>query len=170
MLEFLSEENLNLHKEYYRNLKHKWSILEKSIPVFKAKDLSELYMVHASKDAKNEAICLKREIYLHETYFSSFIKSEEKRNPQNAKIKSQFGSINNFLFEAYMYARKLEGGFFIIFEEKKRLKFASDSLYKLPHAICALDLCEHAYFLDYRFEKDEYIKSALAYLNENKFV
>jgi superoxide dismutase len=170
MIEFLSEENIALHKDYCRTEKHRWSILEKSIPALKGKGLSEIYTMHLSRDVKSEALKLLKEINLHELYFASFVKKGEKRNPKNEKIRSQFGSIDNFLFEAYMYARELSCGFFLVFEEKKKIKFGESSVYKLPNVILALDLCEHAYFLDYRFNRDKYIKSALAYFNENKIV
>jgi superoxide dismutase len=169
MIQFLSEENINLHKEYYRNLKHKYSILEKSIGALKGKSLDGLYGLRIAKDAKQEAINLAGEIYLHELFFSSFIPDKEIKRQNTDKIKAEFGSWENFVFEGYMYAKQQKNGFLILSEKGNRLCFlGSEGMYKLPKIFLALDLSEHAYFLDYKFERDDYIKSALFYWNTEK--
>lgn len=162
MKDFLSEENISLHKEYFRVLKHRYSILEKSVDKLKGKELFELYELRLPKQILKEAIALKKEIYLHEVYFSSFISDGKIKNQNTDRIKAQFGSWQNFVFEAYMYAKEQSGGFLILYEKKKSLVFSrSDEPYRLPKLILALDLCEHAYFLDYKFQRNDYIKSAL---------
>lgn len=169
MLEFLSEENISLHKEYYRNLKHKFSILEKSIPNLSGKTLNELYELKLSRQIRTEAIALKREIYLHEVYFSSFTDRERAQSSQNTRIRAQFGSWQSFVFEAYMLARELEGGFLVVYEGKDKIELVhSEKIYRLPRLLLALDLCEHAYFLDYRFGKDDYLKLALLHFDDTK--
>ncbi len=169
MTEFLSEENISLHKEYWRNLKLRLSILEKSVPELKGKALDELYALRISRQIKDEAILIKKEIYLHEVYFSSFLPESKLKNQSVGRVKSEFGSWQNFLFETYMYAKEQKGGFIIVFENKKGLAFTqSDTVYKLPKVILALDLCEHAYFLDYKFQTDSYIKAAISHWDGTK--
>ena len=167
MIEFLSEENIELHKGYYRTLKCKFSILEKSDARLQKKALSELYKLSLPKALKEEAIALKREIYLHELYFSSFSK-----NPKNLSlptVNSAFGSFQGLLFEAFSLAKDMESGFLLLCESKGRLSIMkSDAVYQLPHVILALDLAEHAYFLDYRFKKEEYIRAALSFWDGEK--
>ena len=50
MTEFLSEENIALHKEYLRELSLKYSILEKSIEGIKGIRMSKIPMARCSRD------------------------------------------------------------------------------------------------------------------------
>ena len=166
MIEFLSEENVSLHREYLRNLKSRYSILEKSDARLSKKTLFELYRLSIPKAVKEEAILLKKEIYLHEAYFSSFCKIPKE--VVNTKVKIGFGSFNNMLFEAFSLAKEADG-FLILCEGQRGLcLYKSTSLYQLPPVILALDLAEHAYFLDYHYKKEEYIRAALAFWDGEK--
>lgn len=166
MNEFLSEENISLHREYYRKLKNKYSILEKSAPELKGITLDRIYDMRLPKSLKVDAIILKREIYLHEVFFDSF--SRTYSFPK--KVKSSFGSFQNLAFEAYMLAKNMNDGFLLLCEDAKgALLCDSREIYKFKRVILALDMWEHSYFLDYKFDREKYIKNALAFWNVEKF-
>ena len=53
---FLSEENVKKHLEHFRNLRLRFSVLEKSIPELKGKDISAVSKLSISRKIKDEAL------------------------------------------------------------------------------------------------------------------
>ena len=163
---FLSEENIGLHKEYLENLKLKYSILEKSDGKIKGLELSELYKARLSRDIKSEAISLMEKIKLHEVYFSSF--SEEFYN--NDGIKREFGSADNFAYNLLEISKKTDEDFVVVYSDRGKIKISPfKSLQRLQNPYIAIDLYEHAYFLDYKFNKEEYLRNAVYRINYRLF-
>lgn len=157
---FLSKENLNLHFSYLNDLKLKYSILEKS-GVFQGGNKIKGNYSEVKKEAKN----LRKEIDLHEIYFSSFAKN----SPKCDFLKRFYSSKESFLYEIFVTAKHCESDFLIISRNKIGKPFISNSDdFSGVTSILALDLSEHAYFFDYAFNKDEYIKRALNYLDLSK--
>jgi UDP-N-acetylglucosamine--N-acetylmuramyl-(pentapeptide) pyrophosphoryl-undecaprenol N-acetylglucosamine transferase len=70
--EFLSEENIDLHREYVRQKKLKYSIIEGSVPEFKGAEVKDIYRMKISARDKTDAIDLLSEITAHDIFFSSF--------------------------------------------------------------------------------------------------
>ncbi len=162
---FLSEENILLHKEYANTLALKYSILEKSFDFIKNKDISQIYKMKIDKGIKAEILDLKTEILVHDLFFNSF----SARNEESKCIKKIWGSEANFLYNLLDISDKKKQGFLIIYEKNEENRiycgetFTDIFVHGKPKL--ALDLYEHAYFFDYKFDKKQYIRNALANLN-----
>ena len=164
MRTFLTEENINCHKEYMRSLRLRHSISEKSIPDIKGKSVFEIEKMHISSKDKREILSNFREYLAHHLYFNSFCTQQK-----SAKIlKKYYSSSEVFLYELYLLAMGKKGGFIFVSISDRGLP---EIVYKgdeerLKNPPClAIDISEHAYFLDYRFDKDAYIRGALSHLN-----
>ena len=166
---FLSEASVSAHKEYLRNLKFKLSIFEKSYPSLCGKDCRGISRLKIDRQEREAALRLKGEILAHELYFDSFggtgIKSQS--------IASQYGSEASFLYELFCECEQAKGDFLLAYtDERGKIKHVIEN--DLPRVfmsctpILAVDLCEHAYFDDYRFDRSAYVKAALSCLNLSK--
>lgn len=170
MLQFLTEENLEIHKEFIRQKKLKLSILEKSIDGIKNKNISEISRQKLNREDKREALELLSEITLHEIFFSSF---GNKKYPQSHLVSTGFGSEAAFLNAVYRACLELNFGFVVIYSKSERIVIESTEreLYRLllhSDPILAVDVSEHSYFLDYGFDKERYLTYALPYLDLTK--
>jgi superoxide dismutase len=110
-----------------------------------------------------------RGILSHKIYFSSFA---ENLSPC-PKIRKFYPSEDSFCYEVLTLARKYDGGFIYIFsadDREVRVLHSSDTprVFEREAPTLALDISEHAYFADYGFERDNYLKSAVARLDINK--
>ncbi len=163
---FLTEENIRLHKDYLRQQKLRYSILEKSIPEIKGKSITEIHKMNLKKSLRAEILPLMQDIAAHETYFHSFSKES---SPCKA-LKKYYSSEAGFCYELFQLARAEIGGFLFVFLDNRArpvAKLSSDTpfAYVTEQPVLALDLCEHAYFADYGFDRDEYLRRAIASLN-----
>ena len=137
---FLSEENLRLHKEYLEMLKMK-----------KIMSLS-----------KKERTFTEAEIRAHTLYFSSF----RKEHIPCPRIKEGYGSENRFCFILSEHAKDIKSGFLFIYPMAHRpfVGYGTEKKH-LDRALLAIDLWEHAYFLDYGFDFSSYLTAALSHLD-----
>ena len=140
---FVSAESLEVHKEH----------------------LASLQMKKKISTSDREAFGLDVQIRSHELYFSSF---RRERIPC-ARIKEGYRSENSFCFSLMEYARNFRFGFLYIYPCKRFpfVGFGMDEKY-LSRAVLAVDLWEHAYFLDYGFDFEAYLKAALSHLDFGK--
>lgn len=168
MRTFLSEDAIREHLEHYRLERCKYAILEKSIPGIRGKSLRELYELPLNKELKKEI--LPKVIFLksHELYFSSFC---ERRLTCN-EIRKYYSSEAAFLYEVEEKACRMRCGFLYIARDRSGKPVAireEECAFGRDFAPClAIDMAEHAYFLDYRFEREKYIRGALAGLALNE--
>ena len=101
-------------------------------------------------------------------FFSSF----SKRNQRSERICREFGSEASFLHRVFCECERVNSGFLLVYEEYGRIKLFCGNDYK--RIICenkvllAVDLCEHAYFFDYFFDKRAYLTGAISYLDLRK--
>ena len=164
-MRFLSEENLFAHKEHIRTKRLKYSILEKSIPTLKSKSIKEIFSSGMNLKDKRDALCLLSEITLHDVFFESF---SDKQYPPSQQVKNKFGAHGTFLNELYKSAMSVEYGFIIVVLAGRdfRIYTAKDypSVFSIGVPLLCVDVCEHAYFLDYGFDKEKYLVNALSYL------
>ena len=164
--EFLSDRNLQLHNEYLENCRMRLSILEKSGYSIGGKSYPELCRARLG-GARDEILTLAREVYLHEMYFDSFGMVGECAEC----LKSSYHSVAGFLYELERAAMEADGGFLLVTRGKggviisHNTDITSGMRYK-PYL--ALDLAEHAYFLDYGFDKLSYVRAALSRLRLSK--
>lgn len=164
MRTFLTEENINVHKEYMKTLRLRHSIVEKSIPEIKGKNIFEIERMRLKKTDREEILSNLSEYLAHEIYFKSFIITQN-REPC---IRKYYSSEEAFLYEAFTMGMNAKEGFvFIHLSErgKPEIQICQSGIKTKYLPKLAIDLCEHAYFLDYRFEKERYLKNALAHLD-----
>ena len=163
---FLSTRAIELHKKYIEDCRLRLSILGKSGYKIEGKSYQELCRARFG-NAKSEVLSLSREIYLHEIYFDSFAQGCASLNI----LKLRFGSLASFLYTIECEAMESNGGFLtvsrlgdeIVIGHSARI---GDRFRGTP--ILALDLCEHAYFLDYGFDNLSYVRAALSHLDTVK--
>lgn len=164
-MEFLSERNVELHREYLNNLILKYRIFEKSYPELVGVRLDGIHKAKIPYYEREEAEKLLSEIEVHKIFFSSF----GKRNLRSERIKREFGSESQFLYQLLTECRKADTGFLLIYEDNGKISFYTGSEYgkilKHKRVKLALDLCEHAYFYDYGFNRDSYISAAISFFD-----
>ena len=169
---FLSEKGVDLHEEYLNTERAKLSILEKSLPSLSEKSLSEIYtMRHIKRADKEEVLTRISNIRMHEIYFSSFTESPLPCQ----KIKEYYTSESAFLYEAWLLGREKKFGFLYFYLDRRGkpcFDFADEGFDAFLKAapLLAVDLCEHAYFLDYGFDSGEYLRRALGFLDIARLV
>ncbi len=167
---FLSRNNILKHKEYANTLLCKHTVMEKSIPKIVGRTPAQIYRMRLSFDTKKEILGNIADYLSHVTFFDSF----SKNDTFCPEIKGQFLSENDFCYRALEYAKGVDYGFMYVFKDKKgKIRFASSCntlAYISFVPILALDVCEHAYFADYGYERTEYLKRAIARLNISKLV
>ena len=166
LLEFLSERNVNLHNEYLENCRMRLSILEKSGYAIGGNSYPELCRARLG-GARDEILPLAREVYLHEMYFDSFGMVGECAEC----LKSSYHSVAGFLYELERAAMAVDGGFLLVARGKSGVSFSHNTAITSgmrSEPCLAIDLAEHAYFLDYGFDKLSYVRAALSRLRLSK--
>ena len=162
-MDFLSEYNITLHMGYLNKQKNLYSVMEKSYPEIKGLSIEKIKRMRIPTRDKEEIFRLFGLILGHEVFFSSF-DSSYRSSPA---VRKSFGSEANFLYEMYSLAKDREG-FLFIHKDNGKITFDvySDFSKCIPkRPILAIDLAEHAYFYDYAFSKEDYLRAALKSLN-----
>ena len=156
-----------LHAEELSRMKLRYSVLEKSVPAISGAEIKELLHQRLPRDVKKEALEALGAIKAHELYFSSFAEGICRCD----KIKARYTSENAFLYDLMREALRFGEGFCFLMIGRggvyHLLTKTPFEAFVLPNAtpILALDLYEHAYFIDYGFEREEYLKRALSHWN-----
>ena len=163
---FLSEDNIKRHLEHLRTYRLRYSILEKSFPDIKGKDIAGIVRMKIKREIKDEALSLLWYIKSHECFFDSFTDRQQK----GGKLTKHYSSRDKFLYDLFVEAKEREYGFLFVYLDKYgiprcRFSTATDGAFINYEPILALDLYEHAYFNDYGFNRDRYLRSALEYLD-----
>ena len=169
MNEFLSEESIDLHRAYVRKKRLEFSILESSIPKLSGAEFNKIKRMKLTSRDSRDALALTAEIRLHDIYFSSFGCSRYQRCGIPLR---RYGGEAAFLNEIYRTALSQSHGFVCVYlfgdDVNLRASFDAESLLRIGEPTLVLDVCEHAYFMDYGFDKDRYLISALPYLDLSK--
>ncbi len=171
MLTFLSRDNIMLHLSFLEKLKLKYSILEKSYEGIKGKTLVQIPKLRIPIDVREEAIATLSEIESHNLYFSSF----SDKTYVCKEIREYYSSEEAFLYEIFEEAVKSKGNFLFVCRDGrgKPMIFSDKSfaeLYQKYKPLLALDLCEHSYFIDYGFDREEYLRRAVGKLDLLKLI
>ncbi len=166
---FLSESNVKNHLAYMRNLKLKYSIIEKSIPELKGRSAEQVLRMNLSKKELSEVLPILIKIRAHELYFSSFTKEAKP----SQILRKHYVSENSFCYELMESAKKCEHGFLYIYKDargKPCYKTAREleRAFFSDNPILAIDLYEHSYFSDYGFEYEKYLRGAISHLDFSK--
>ena len=160
---FLSASSVNEHKDYLSSLKCKAGIWQKDGVDIEKMSEREIFSLPFTRKEREELLSLKREIRMHELYFNSFRPSYAP----SQTVKSQFGSENNFAYLLSKEAENIRIGFLCVYKDSRGcIGFChEEKLYGRVTPVLTLDLSEHAYFRDYGFRKDKYVRGAIAHLN-----
>ncbi|MBQ2793105.1 MAG: hypothetical protein IJF05_00215 [Clostridia bacterium] len=163
----LSEEAIKRHREYARNLRLKYSILQKSETIFNSLNIRDIPWQKLKPDLAGEAFSLLSELSLHECFFASFSEKELLPLPPSVREYESAAELLNHLYRlAYT---DNDGGFLVVY--KSRGKTVVGRIFP-PYRelltftpLLAIDLYEHTYFSDYGFERGGYLVAALSHLN-----
>ena len=162
---FISADAERIHREHLKTLKHKYSILRKSIPALAGVEMCEVERVRLSAELRQEVYPLLMDIRLHELYFNSFTELA----PPSVRVRATYGSESAFLYEMLEAARRTDGGFICVGRAHRGVSIFVADKHTHPSALAdvmlALDISEHAYFLDYGFDREAYARHALPYLD-----
>lgn len=169
MLSFLGESSLRAHLEYLREERQRHSIEEKSIPQIKGCTPREIASMNIKRSIKEQILKRLVNIRLHECYFSSFTLN----HAPCPMLKKYYSSENSFLYEAEQLALSADGGFLYIALDDRRVpqpRLSESNRFACikDTPLLAVDLCEHAYFSDYSFDKKRYLRAALSHLDLSK--
>lgn len=166
MTKFLSRESISAHVEHLKNEQAKYRVLEKSIDGLNGKTISEISRISLPREEKAEIMKANVYIQAHKCYFSSF--TEEPK--PSSLVRKYYGSEDNLCYELFLLSREASQDFILIsLDGRGRLKVTT--LSECPYeplyydVRLALDLYEHSYFSDYGFNRDNYVRSALASLD-----
>lgn len=166
MNEFLSDENISRHREYVRMLRLKYSIFESSFPVLLGADFLVASRIRLKRKDRADALSLLSSIEMHDIYFSSF---SSLPYPRSKRLSEQYGNESGFLNEVYRVCMEARYGFTAVYDLKSEIKVKAfercEDALTFGRPTVAIDVCEHAYFLDYGFDKERYLIGALPYLD-----
>ncbi len=162
---FLSEANIKRHLEHLRQMKLRYSIMEKSLPGLCGRSPREIARLNIDRDAKDEAISLLFYIKAHECFFDSFTERQNRGNDGTGS----YMQTEKLLYDLYSDAIGREHCFLFIYKDRQggykwTFSDGGDGAFISYEPFLAIDLYEHSYFLDYGFEEKLYLRNALAYL------
>ena len=165
----ISETNRRMHQDHLHTLKLRLSIFEKSYPETKGKGIGELGRIKLPYGERERLRCLLSDIYAHELFFSSL--SDKPKRCE--KVRGKYGSEASFLYSVLSDSIDVDGGFILIYIKRDGgigVYAGRDlvSVFSKYDVRLAVDLCEHAYFYDYGFDKKSYLRAALSSLDLSK--
>ena len=167
-MDFLSEKSIEMHRGYLDSQKLKLSVFEASYPSIVGQDHREIARSSLPIAEKRQILDLISEIKAHEIFFDSFVKSGVECE-KNREISGKFGSEAKFLYDLLRYAADKSGFLALYLNRNGRVCAYVGTDYQrlvLGYDVrLAIDLFEHAYFLDYGFDKEKYLSKALSRLN-----
>lgn len=165
--EFLSDDSISLHHSYMKNTYLKYSILKKGREELGGANLEQIPHLRIPRSEREQAHLLLSELESHKCYFDSFGVSGKRCE----SIRKCFGSEDVLLYEILETAKATDQGFVYIYADGGKVKIKAQnpcSAFLRSRPILALDLCEHAYFLDYAFDRESYLRAAISRLNLEK--
>ncbi len=169
---FLSNESIARHREYHRELRLKYSILQKSEMLLNSTDIHKIPWQKLDADLCAEAFSLLCEYTLHTVFFSSFTENPTTGAPVPIHGINSASELLNHLFR--LGKSDNIGGFLVLLRGKRGI--APARIYppyrelKSSIPLLAVDLFEHSYFYDYGFDRGRYLYAALSHLDLNSLV
>lgn len=181
---FLSGETIFLHYEkHYKGYVNKLNDLLKEINYDLKLPLEDIVINidQIPMSVRDKVLYNIGGILNHELYFSIMDKNSNHMPSGDLKnaIDKKYGNFDNFKNKYISETKKLVGsGYtFLVIDSNNDLQIINMSNQESPYSygfipIMALDLWEHAYYLDYQNKKDEYINNffsvvAMDKVNEN---
>lgn len=165
MTDFISEENRTAHAEYYGRMLARISVYEREYPELSGKPLSDIMRLCRRLRGADEISELYADAHLHRVFFGSY--SGEGYQPSHA-ARELFGSEAAMRDKIFKEAMRLPYGFVAVVRNSRGAEvIGSESGKKILSAgepLLALDVCEHAYYGDWGFNKEGYLRAALFFM------
>ncbi len=176
---YISSEIINLHyHKHYLNYLKKLNELLNSVGYHESYTKEELvsHIDEFPLNIRGDILYNLGGVINHELYFDSMSPSKAS---MDGKLKDQaikqYGSVENFVDEIRRQANLMVGsGYtFLVLNSNKELEIIDFSNQETPYSyglipIMALDLWEHAYYLQYKNERNKYIDAFLKIIDWNQ--
>lgn len=163
---FLDGDGVLRHKEYLNTLKLKYAVFEKSYPFTSGMDYARLKKCSIPSAERAQLLSLFCKIRLHEIYFNSFSDCEHIKSPLE-KVRRY--NENALYYEIFTKGRDMESGFISLVNDRGNIRVCCESDYErhfvYGEPCLAIDMYEHAYFSDFAYMREEYLKKAVSFLN-----
>lgn len=175
---YISDKTLSIHytNYYLKYLKNLNNILSKYNFNYTKEEIFKNIDKYNIND-RDEIIYNLGGVLNHELYFNSIsdLKNNKPIKSIEKAINSNFGNYENFKKQFKLEAHKLTGsGYtFLVINKNGNLQIINMSNQESPYLydmipIIALDMWEHAYYLDYQSNKDKYIDTFFEIIDFNK--
>ena len=164
---FLTDFNINVHNRIYQ----KYINQSKNIEDYQeaVKNIDEFPISERGNILYNLGGVLN-----HQLFFSILGKGEMSEDFKN-KLIEDFGTVENFKNEFINQANYVVGsGYtFLVLNKENKLEIINTSNEDTPYSydlkpIMNLDLWEHAYYLDYQDNREEYINNFFSFVDFNE--
>ncbi len=163
MSDFISEENRAAHVEYYERMLARISVYEREYPELSGKAVSDIMRLSGRLRGGDEIYGLYADARLHRVFFDSY--SLEGYQPSRA-ARELFGSEAAMRDRIFKEAMRLPHGFVAVVRRARGAEIVgSESAGEIlsgAEPLLALDVCEHAYYGDWGFNKAGYLRAALS--------
>ena len=163
---FISNTTLEKHYNIYLDYLKKLNELLSTTNTVYSKDYLIKHIDVLPLSIRGEVLYYLSGVVNHELYFFG-LSNESNKNMSNKlldDIIASYGSLNNFKNEFKRLALNIKGsGYtFLVIDKNKKFKIINTSNEDNPFyyeytPIIALDIWEHAYYLDYYYSRSDYI-------------
>ena len=160
MYAFLSPESIAAHRTYMQQIISREEALRHG-QMYDDRSPEQLYR-DRRRDGELYNLCA--EALAHKLYFSSFVPYATVSDA----LGRRFGGLTTLFGELWTAAHAAERFLFIGTDRRGELLVHGELgrfLARRCRPTLALDLCEHAYFSDYGFNRDAYVRAALGHLD-----
>lgn len=173
----LSEETMKLHIEkLYKGYLDRFKKLTNDDPLMAILNISHYPISERGDILYNAGGVLNHELYFEELNQHG---SHEPKNELKQAIDKKYGSFSNFKKEFIKMAKELVGsGYTFLVLQNNELNIVNMSNQETPYLydmipLMNIDLWEHAYYLDYKTNRDAYIEAFFQLLDfdviENRY-
>ncbi len=165
--QFISEGALKKHRDYAESVRLREQV-KRSGKTFDDRSLVQLYRGH-TKESVAPLYADAVESFSHTLYFSSFCIYPTVSDG----FCRSFGGLTSFFHRLFVEACKAQAFFYIGTDAHGQLCLSDDIgrfLRKNRLPTLAVDVCEHAYFADYGFDKTAYIRAAVGHLDVGRLL
>ena len=173
---WISAETVALHYEkHHRTYLKKVRLLIKTGPFDSDRSLEEI-VLHSAHDGPSDLFNNAAQAWNHNFYWKSLSPKENAPAPFMASmINARFGSLDALKFAFISECSSLFGsgwGWLVLANGKLEIEMTANAdtpfvRERIP--LLAVDVWEHAYYLDYQNRRDEYLKNVIAKLLDWQF-
>ncbi len=166
LMPFLSEETLKYH--YHKHHMGYATTLNSLVCQTDFAEMELVDLIKSSRNSNSQIFNNASQIYNHDFYWNCLTaKQTSPTGRLKQLIEKQFTSFEDFLGQYVSFAAALFGsGWSWVVEENNVLSFLNTSNAENPigsnkNPICVIDLWEHAYYIDYKNDRKNYITTVI---------